>query len=99
MHHQPDVGDPSEQTRQAKGVVHAASVMDPQHAVKTHLGTNIIISRSACETDSPYDSLHPGHPREKQRKEIRDFLGSPKHSHPRYQALLGSQEHFCPWVS
>lgn len=54
MHHQHDVGDPSEQTRQAKGVMHAAGVMDPQHMVKTHLERNVIISRSTCETDISY---------------------------------------------
>lgn len=63
MHHQPDVGDPSEQTWQAKGVVHATRVMDPQHAVKTHLGTNVIISRPARETDIPYHPFHQGHPK------------------------------------
>lgn len=54
MRFQRDVGDPSEQTRQAKGVMHATGIMDPQHTVKTHLGRNVIISRSTCETDIPY---------------------------------------------
>ena len=35
--YQQNVGDPSEQTWQAKGVVHAAGVVDPQDVVKTCL--------------------------------------------------------------
>lgn len=37
IEHQQNVDDPSEQTWQAKGVVHAAGVVDSQHVVKISL--------------------------------------------------------------
>lgn len=61
---QHDVGDPSEQTRQAEGVVHSVCVIDVADTkdvrlvLKTHLGTNTIISRSPCGTDTPYPPCH-----------------------------------------
>lgn len=56
--HQHNIGDTSEETWQAEGVVDATGVMNPQDRVKTHLGTNAIVSRSAGKTHLPTPSLH-----------------------------------------